>query len=124
MASEGSARSQADLPAEAEWRGHPSRGSRRRHPDVVGSARRTAPDRPVAVPGDGAAARRSRALKKGFAVDAAFWTELNIPGSPGILTDARWRSISLFEHRIVPKTGVRFSVRCSSRQSRSKGRHS
>jgi len=37
-----------------------------------------------------------------------------MPGSPRALSDAKWRSKPLFEHRISPKSGIRFSIRCYS----------
>lgn len=35
------------------------------------------PGQPVAVPGDGSASRRARALREGFEIDPALWAELN-----------------------------------------------
>jgi LDH2 family malate/lactate/ureidoglycolate dehydrogenase len=45
--------------------------------DIVRHSPRAEPDQPVAIPGDGATARRAASLKNGFEVDAALWAELN-----------------------------------------------
>jgi LDH2 family malate/lactate/ureidoglycolate dehydrogenase len=44
--------------------------------DVVRHSPHAEPDQPIAIPGDRATARRTQALKNGFEVDAALWTEL------------------------------------------------
>jgi LDH2 family malate/lactate/ureidoglycolate dehydrogenase len=45
--------------------------------DLVRASPPEDPDRPVAVPGDGATRRREEALHNGFDIDPALWAELN-----------------------------------------------